>query len=98
MRALFVPPTLADYRAVETYRHVPGRDLGCPVTVLVGDRDPHTTVEEARAWAGHTTAETSLHVFPGGHFYLDDHWAEVAAAVRAALAADVNGDPAPARA
>ncbi|MEU3466076.1 alpha/beta fold hydrolase [Streptomyces sp. NPDC006733] len=62
-----------DYRAVETYRCAPDAMLGCPVTVLVGDDDPRVTLDEARAWAGHTTGAFALHVFSGGHFYLAEH-------------------------
>lgn len=72
VRAMIMPVLRNDYRAVESYRHDPTRVLNCPLTVLTGDRDPLVTVEEASAWADHTTAETDLSVLPGGHFYLVD--------------------------
>ncbi|MGW4057212.1 thioesterase II family protein [Amycolatopsis sp. NPDC004747] len=68
--AMVLPAIRSDYRAVETYRHEPGRRLDCPVTVFTGDRDPRVSVEEARAWAEHTTGPSDLRVLPGGHFFL----------------------------
>jgi surfactin synthase thioesterase subunit len=70
MRAA-LPALRADYQAAETYRCAPEVSLSCPVTVLVGDSDPKTTMAEAQAWAGHTTGPFDLRVFPGaGHFFL----------------------------
>ncbi|KUN81012.1 oleoyl-ACP hydrolase [Streptomyces bungoensis] len=74
---MILPALRGDYRAVETYRCEPGATVDCPVTALVGDSDPKTTVDEARDWQQHTTAEFDLHVLPGGHFYLNSRAAEV---------------------
>jgi surfactin synthase thioesterase subunit len=67
----------ADVTAVETYRATPGSVLHCPITVLLGDEDPTTTVESGRAWAAHTTGAHQVVVLPGGHFYLTDQWDQV---------------------
>jgi len=73
MLSLILPSIRGDYRAIEQYQHDAEARLDCPVTVLVGDDDPRVSIDEARAWAEHTTAPTELEVFPGGHFYLVDH-------------------------
>jgi surfactin synthase thioesterase subunit len=84
--ALALPVIRADYRAVETYRYVPGAPLDCPVTVFAGDRDTETDTPDLVAeWAGLTTADTDLRVFSGGHFYLDGRAEEVAAEIVARL-------------
>lgn len=102
LRALILPPLRADYYAAETYRWDPAPPLRTPVTVCIGDEDPKTTVEQARVWAGHTTAPTTLEVFAGGHFYLVEHQERVAGVVtrevrRVALGAvpprDAAGSP-----
>jgi len=87
MRELILPPTRADYQAIETYACPPGATVDTSVTALVGDADPGVTPAEATAWREHTTGRFDLRVFPGGHFYLTDRWAEVAHAVRAGLEA-----------
>jgi pyochelin biosynthesis protein PchC len=69
--AMMMPALRADYRAIETYRHQPGRRLHCPVTALVGEDDPRTSVDEARAWSEHTDGPFRMHVLPGDHFYLN---------------------------
>lgn len=81
-----LPATRGDYKAVETYRHVPGPPLDCPLTVLTGDSDPHVSLADAEAWAAHTEGEFDLKVFPGGHFFLAAQAAPVIAAVRGRLA------------
>ncbi|MFD8725108.1 thioesterase II family protein [Streptomyces sp. NPDC059629] len=75
--AMILPAIRSDYTAIERYRHEPGRRLDCPVTVLTGDSDPRVSLDEAEAWAEHTTAATETKVFPGGHFFLADRAAEV---------------------
>lgn len=72
MRAA-LPALRADYRATETYLCPPGAMVSCAITALTGDDDPKTTVEEARAWAAHTSGPFAIEVFPGGHFFLTAH-------------------------
>ncbi|MFE6159077.1 thioesterase II family protein [Streptomyces sp. NPDC056486] len=80
---LILPPVRNDYTAIETYRCPPGVALRhTPITALAGDADPKVTLEEARAWAGHTAAGFELEVFEGGgHFYLAERQDEVVSTV-----------------
>jgi surfactin synthase thioesterase subunit len=82
-----LPALRADYRAAETYRYQPGPPLTCPVTALIGDRDDQVTEPEARAWSDRTTGPFDLRVFPGGHFYLNEHAAAVIDVLRKQLSA-----------
>ncbi|MFI6730085.1 alpha/beta fold hydrolase [Streptomyces sp. R-74717] len=86
MLELILPAIRNDYTAVETYRYEPGPVLDCPVTVLVGDNDPEVTIDEAHAWAQHTTGPFDVETFPGGHFYLADQGPRVIDLVRGTLA------------
>ena len=71
MLELLLPALRADYRAIDGYTGPGGPPLRCPVTVFVGDSDPHVTVDQAVAWRAHTVdGEVDLHRFAGGHFYL----------------------------
>ncbi|MEU3713506.1 thioesterase II family protein [Streptomyces catenulae] len=85
LRAMVLPVLRADYRAVEGYVCAAGATVGCPLTVLCGDRDPVVTVAETDAWRPHTTGAFDVTVHPGGHFYLDARAAEVAAGIIGAL-------------
>jgi surfactin synthase thioesterase subunit len=86
-----LPVLRSDYRAVETYRCLPGPRLNCPVTVLTGDQDPKVTEEEAWAWKSHTTGGCEVLTYRGGHFFLADRWTDIAGVVRERLA--TAGDP-----
>ncbi|MEW1693765.1 thioesterase II family protein [Streptomyces sp. NPDC091265] len=79
VREMILPVVRADLRAVETHRSAPGTTVDAPVLSLTGADDPWTSVAEARGWSAHTTGDFSLRVFPGGHFYLAEHQAEVVA-------------------
>lgn len=80
-----LPLIRADYRAAETYRYVPGPPLTCPVVALTGDADPLAAVDDVAVWGDHTTGPFELKVFPGGHFYLDEHRADVVEVLAAHL-------------
>jgi surfactin synthase thioesterase subunit len=86
MRAA-LPSLRADYQAIETYRCGPEATVRCPVTALTGDSDPKTTMDEARAWARHTTGPFDLRVFSGGHFYLTAHADEISRLLAGTLSA-----------
>jgi surfactin synthase thioesterase subunit len=83
LQAMILPPTRADYQAIETYVYTPGPPVSCPITVLVGDDDVKTTVAEAALWRDHSAArDCGMRVFAGDHFYLDRHRPEVVREIR----------------
>ena len=86
MVQLMLPAVRADYTAIETYRAADDVTVACPITVLTGDDDPKTTLDSARAWARHTTADCEVLVYPGGHFFLFDDVQRTADDVSKALA------------
>jgi pyochelin biosynthetic protein PchC len=79
--AMALPALRADCKAIDTYRYRPGRRLRAPIYALVGDADPVASLDDVAAWRHHTSDRFELRVIPGGHFYLDERPAEVAAAV-----------------
>ncbi|MFI9723196.1 thioesterase II family protein [Streptomyces sp. NPDC052396] len=83
---MVLPAIRADYRAVETYAYRPGEPLRCPVVALTGDSDSRVTLDEATAWAEHTTGTFELKVYPGGHFFPAQHQAEINGEITARLA------------
>ena len=70
---MILPAIRSDYTAAETYRWQPGPPLSCPIVALTGEDDPKVSLDEAKAWAEHTTGPFELRTFPGGHFYLAQH-------------------------
>ncbi|WP_280720019.1 alpha/beta fold hydrolase [Kitasatospora sp. MAP5-34] len=85
--SLILPTLRADFALCDTFRRPAGPLLDCPLTVLGGLQDI-VTPEGLRHWAGTTSAGTSVHTYPGGHFFLtEESAASVLATVSAALAA-----------
>ncbi|WFE40018.1 thioesterase domain-containing protein [Micromonospora sp. WMMD998] len=84
---LLLPLLRADFGRVDDYRYVPGEPLPVPIVAFAGDRDRAVTREQNAAWVEHTAAGFTLHELPGGHFFLHDRLAELAALIRADLAA-----------
>ncbi|MFB9689479.1 thioesterase II family protein [Amycolatopsis plumensis] len=71
---MVLPVLRSDYTAVETYRCRPTHAaVACPVVALAGDDDPQAPQADCLRWKEHTRGQFDLHVFAGGHFYLDDH-------------------------
>lgn len=68
-----LPAVRSDYRVIETYQATPDRTVDCPITVMVGEDDPKTTVAEADRWREHTTGAFRIRTFSGGHFFLAEH-------------------------
>ncbi|MER7761394.1 alpha/beta fold hydrolase [Streptomyces sp. NPDC097619] len=81
LREMVLPALRADYAALGSYDSAPGTPLDTGITALIGDSDPVVTVAEAAAWEEHTTGDFRLEVFPGGHFYLDEHTEALSSAV-----------------
>ncbi|MEW2625169.1 alpha/beta fold hydrolase [Streptomyces sp. NPDC048106] len=77
LRPLLLPALRADLRVIRNHVPRPGRTVRSPLAIYVGDSDPDVTVPEAHAWSRASTGESSLKVFPGGHFYLAESEAVV---------------------
>ncbi|GAA1021015.1 thioesterase [Acrocarpospora pleiomorpha] len=82
-----LPALRGDHRAIETYRGDPEQRLRGSITVLTGDADPKTTVEEAEVWRRHTEGSFRIRVFAGGHFFLTRHQQAVNEEIAQALGA-----------
>ncbi|HVQ95499.1 MAG TPA: alpha/beta fold hydrolase [Mycobacteriales bacterium] len=83
--ATILPATRSDYRAIETYEYADGPPVACPVTAMVGESDPESTLAETTAWSAHCGGGFDLKVFPGGHFYIEASRAAVVGTITAAL-------------
>ena len=65
-------PTLrADFAVRESYVYGEEPPLRCPIAAFGGLSDNIATTEKLQAWRDQTTAGFTLHMLPGGHFFLD---------------------------
>jgi surfactin synthase thioesterase subunit len=85
MRAI-LPALRADASVYRNYLYADDAPLDCPIRAYGGAEDPNVRRDHLEAWALETTASFSVHVFPGGHFYLHQQPAQF----RAALCEDLE--------
>ncbi|MEU1180982.1 thioesterase domain-containing protein [Streptomyces sp. NPDC005820] len=80
LRELLLPALRADYRLIEAYRPARPLPLRAPVTAYTGRDDLTCPPDAVRAW-GELTAPGlfTLRAFPGDHFYLVPHEADLVA-------------------
>ncbi|HUH70064.1 MAG TPA: alpha/beta fold hydrolase [Mycobacterium sp.] len=79
LRRMFLPIIRDDYRLVENYRAQPNPQVSCPLHVIYGREDPEVTASGAAAWGAYARADWQVRRFPGDHFYLAAHRAQVVA-------------------
>jgi surfactin synthase thioesterase subunit len=84
---MLLPAFRADFTWIDRYRYRDEPALAVPVTGFAGDTDRSAPPDRMGGWRRQTTAGFTLHVFPGGHFFLNHRLAELSGLIRADLAA-----------
>lgn len=67
---LLLPMLRADFQMNETYAYKPEPPLAVPIVAYGGCEDSDVDRASLQAWQEQTTARFSLHMFEGGHFFL----------------------------
>lgn len=75
---LALPKLRADFKMIETYQHLAGEPLACPLSVFGGVEDPLVPWAALQEWREQTIGPFRIYQFRGGHFFLDDSRNEVA--------------------
>ena len=68
---LMIPLLRADFEFCQTYEYSPGPPFDFPITVIGGVEDDKVNPEHLEAWREQTTADFSLHMLPGDHFFIN---------------------------
>lgn len=76
---LLIPMLRADFEVNETYAYMPEPPLSCPISVYGGADDRDVNRAALEAWREQTTADFALHIFAGGHFFLQSAQSQVLA-------------------
>lgn len=66
---MYAPVLRADLQVFETYVHGKQAPLACPIICWGGDADPHVGSELLTPWKQHTSAEMTLEMWDGNHFF-----------------------------
>jgi surfactin synthase thioesterase subunit len=64
--------TRHDLRLCMTDEEEDTPELSCPIHVLGGSEDPLVSETDLHEWRSRTTADFSVQILQGGHFYLRD--------------------------
>jgi surfactin synthase thioesterase subunit len=75
---LLLKAVRADYAAFNRYACDANATITADVHTLGGERDHRVSADMLRRWELHTTGAFTLSMFDGGHFYVNDHIADVA--------------------
>jgi medium-chain acyl-[acyl-carrier-protein] hydrolase len=67
---LLLPTLRADFAVVETYAPTPRPPLRCPIRAFGGWEDSLASREDLSCWRDYTQADFRLHMFAGGHFFI----------------------------
>lgn len=84
-------PTLRGLRAIANYECPPDATLSCPIYAFLGDDDEVATYAKVVPWSKRTTAEFTARVFPGHHFYLNDHLPELVSEIEGKISLRCKG-------
>jgi surfactin synthase thioesterase subunit len=84
-------PVLRGLRAIANYECPPDATVSCPIYAFLGDDDEVATYERVAPWSERTTAEFTARVFPGHHFYLNDHLPELASDIEGKISSCCSG-------
>jgi surfactin synthase thioesterase subunit len=72
LREKAIAATRNDLRLCMTDEEVEATALSCPIHVFGGSDDPLVSESDLHEWRPRTSAQFSVHILPGGHFYLRD--------------------------
>ncbi len=67
---LLLPMLRADFALIENYVYTDEHPLDCPISVFGGQQDYKVSGDRLQAWIEQTTADFSMQMFPGDHFFL----------------------------
>lgn len=88
---MLLPTLRADVASHETYEFQEQPPLAFPITAYGGLTDPRVSREKLQAWSRHTAGPFVMRLFPGGHFYLQEHRTDVLRTLSGDLQAVLRG-------
>ncbi|RVX39049.1 surfactin synthase thioesterase subunit [Nonomuraea polychroma] len=88
LRELMMPVLRSDFTWIKNYAFAPEPPIDSPIVAFTGLDDEEVGAAEMLGWARHTTAGFRLRTLRGGHLFVKDRPAELAALIAADLAAE----------
>jgi surfactin synthase thioesterase subunit len=79
---LLMPMLRSDFRLSECYQLTHKAILPIPITALYGENDPYADKDATLGWSRYTSGGFQHNIFPGGHFFINEHKGRLKAIVR----------------
>lgn len=70
---VFLPVLRADFGLSEMHIYQPEMPLATPISAYGGEQDVHVSPADVEQWRKHTSEAFRRVMFPGGHFFLNEH-------------------------
>jgi surfactin synthase thioesterase subunit len=70
---MMLPMIRADVELLQTYEYLADAPLDCPITVFGGLHDQVVKLAGLMGWRKQTTAQATLRLLPGDHFFLNSY-------------------------
>jgi surfactin synthase thioesterase subunit len=77
LMSYYEPVVRGDLELLARLQYREETPLEVPITVMIGDQEA-VTLAEARRWQNETVHPLTLRMFDGGHFFIRQHWNEIA--------------------
>jgi len=74
---LVLPVVRADFRLFEAFSRPERQRFDCPLIAAAGEMDEDAPVQEVEAWRDLAGSRFTFRVFPGGHFFIQEHRREL---------------------
>ncbi|SDH69796.1 thioesterase domain-containing protein [Nonomuraea jiangxiensis] len=88
LRELMMPVLRSDFVWIRNYAFAPEPPIDSPIVAFTGLEDGEVGAADMLGWARHTTGGFRLRTLRGGHLFVKDRPAELAALIAADLAAE----------
>lgn len=90
---IFLPTLRADFHLIESYMHVAGPALTCPIVAFYGLEDPEVAPDRVQHWRQHTSGSFASHPLVGDHFFLFPNVKMITHGIQEALATAAVATP-----
>lgn len=88
-----LPLLRADFEITDTYKYCAESPIACPINIYAGEQDELATAENVAPWELQTSAECTIRVFPGDHFFIQSQKTEFVKALRHDLLDALSAGP-----
>jgi medium-chain acyl-[acyl-carrier-protein] hydrolase len=90
LRELFLPVLKDDFVLADNYTYKDENPLPCPIDVFAGAEDKGAPPELTRRWSEQTSNIMDYHLYPGGHFFIDNALSDIQKVIKEKLEANIS--------